>query len=336
MDPYFILKKDALGQYLSEDKESIEINNRGYFQIESGCFQELTKLKRLTITQCKLTKIQEDVFGKWNDGLFTKLFFGNILTNLPELQTIDLSQNTIRNLSDIKILSPGYFNSLVDINLSNNLLTKLDKNSFTNFVNLKTINLSHNLIIQIHALTFNKLKNLEVIDLSHNQIDEIHNESLADLPRLLKINLSYNRIASFNLINVKSLEDVNLEHNNLDKLNSWDFREFNNLKIINLSFNSITRLPSASFKNLANLERIDLSNNKIIEIGEDALVMLPRLSIIDLSNNRVSDVNLSDLSFYRNRDEFVKKTARLFRLVHNGSAVAADRVDSVNEVFASC
>ncbi|MBV7272739.1 leucine-rich repeat domain-containing protein [Clostridium sp. PL3] len=116
---------------------------------------------------------------------YTKVKDIGVLNKLSNLQTLDLSNNQINNISDI-------INALKDL------------------PNLKSINFNNNGIINIGEL--NKLTNLQTLNLNDNQISNI--SDLKDLTNLQSLDLSNNQISDVSVLeNLTNLQWLTLFQN---------------------------------------------------------------------------------------------------------------------------
>lgn len=93
-----------------------------------------------------------------------------------------------------KFLEKSYKNlySKKEIDLSNEDITSIDKDTFKGLTNLTKINLGNNCISFIHPKILRGLTNLEQIDLSHNLIKELDEKQFYGLTSLTEIFLHDN------------------------------------------------------------------------------------------------------------------------------------------------
>ncbi|XP_046408082.1 protein artichoke-like [Ischnura elegans] len=242
---------------------------------------------------------------------------------------LDMSGNRLEDVPELSI--PG----LTHLNLSNNCLTLIKPDMFTQTPRLLEVNLSHNLIHTIeNPLKFNEIKvlfsinliNLTIIDLSSNRLT-VYPSITPVLKTLKHLNLSRNYITEFAFESEAeeiipktefSLEIVDLSHN---RLNTGDldenlFFEFKNLKHLDLSHNRIdlegcmeyvesTTLVWGCLSPIhwpSTLEVIILSHNDIAYIPKNFHHNLPELRFVDLSHNKIKRLWHEDLLFTRVRD----------------------------------
>lgn len=177
-----------------------------------------TKLQFLSLSNCK----------RLNTGIF----------NTPYLQYLDLSNNDITSVSNIKfnmfqslhtlVLDhnkltqiPTLPQTLFELSLSYNAITQISENSFINLMLLKKLSLKGNLIKHIDENNFLYLKNLELLDLSHNKMKTLPQNWMLPLIKLQYLNMNSNEFASVSdlAINQKStLMHLFVVSNEFDKI----------------------------------------------------------------------------------------------------------------------
>ena len=102
-----------------------------------------------------------------------------------------LQQNCIQTIENL-----GALVKLDTLNVSNNLIKRLDTDSFANLSAINTLQISHNFLqskqdIQVLA----ECKSLSVLDLSHNKLDDVGViEVLELMPQLAVLNLMHNPV----------------------------------------------------------------------------------------------------------------------------------------------
>lgn len=165
--------------------------------------------------------------------------------------------------------------NITELNLSNNLLTKISNNSFALLPHLRVLILSDNQIETIEPLAFTHLSKLEELNLDHN--------------KLKKISIELNRLFF--------LTKLTLANNRIDKITANAFRDLWRLEIVDLSNNQLVSLPDDLFhpsKALdiyktnypgMNVTFLDLSNNSIAHLPLDFFTYLKKLEMLDISGN---------------------------------------------------
>jgi Leucine-rich repeat (LRR) protein len=220
------------------------------------------------------------------------------LENFPQIKRIDLASNCF---SSLDFLTP-YKNvsNLIDLNICQNKLRKLDLSVFKNLTNLMFLNLEINEISKIENLQF--CKKLISLNLSYNKIDKI--ENLENLPDLEKLLLTGNNIKTIeNLSSNKKLKVLSVGKNKIKEI-SEIFNQIPLIEELTLFDNKIktftifslpylkslylnaNKLRDLNFGFCPNLEELFLQNNKLIDFT-GTLADCPRLKKIDISFNNV-------------------------------------------------
>lgn len=178
------------------------------------------------------------------------------LKNLPTLQTLDLGQN-----------------SLAEVSLDANMLA------------LKEIDMADN---KLTALTFPAMPALTTLDLSNNEIDshKLDISALAGNLEILKLN--YNKLVTLNLMAFAKLQQFYASYN--PDLTTVVFADGNeNLTSINMSNCYIMHFYGIS---LPKLRELQLSNNALLSFDEGTH-SYPSLSTLSLSNNHLESIDVT-------------------------------------------
>lgn len=196
---------------------------------------------------------------------------GSIRTfaKLRKLVWLDLSGNRIAHVS--YNFMPK---SLVNIDLSRNILTSFPISLVEHLRDLKILNLRDNLISKLYGLELSSgsgkgLHFLEKLDLSMNLIE--------DLPILL-----------FNgSVRVKA---INLEKNYISRIPANAFRDMGIVHIV-LAFNFIAEIDDNAFNTLEkSIEYLDLERNQLAFIPP-AINRLSKLKYLYLTSNEISHID---------------------------------------------
>ena len=92
------------------------------------------------------------------------------LCGVNSLTRLNLSHNAVKDISDLGIVTPHHCRlmSLASLDLSNNDLREIARDSFSAAANLKLLLLGNNQIAQVHDGALNGLSDLKTLDLSGN------------------------------------------------------------------------------------------------------------------------------------------------------------------------
>ncbi|KAK2851573.1 hypothetical protein Q5P01_007849 [Channa striata] len=222
--------------------------------IQDGVFDNATSLVWVVLFH---NKLQSDKIGK------------NVFTKLKNLERLFLDHNELSHVP------PNLPNSITDMRLCHNKISKLLPNSFEGMFNLTTLNLQANDIEDVGS-AFKGLKSLTMLDMRKNKLKKIPN----NLPeRLQQLYLEFNNIETvppgfFTMY--PELQFVRLAHNKLtDKGLPAGVFNVSTLAELDLSFNKLEKIPLVS----SNLENLYLQANKIKEFSLSSFC-----STIDVTN----------------------------------------------------
>ncbi|CAK9148121.1 unnamed protein product [Ilex paraguariensis] len=162
------------------------------------------------------------------------------LRNISQLQTIDLSNNSLKGSV------PGWFwsiQTLVNVSLSRNKLGGTigfdPRSDVTQTSSIQVLNLSTNRFTNLAHLS--NFPNLTVLDLSHNDL-KILPFGFTNLTKLKKLDLSSCNISGNPkpIYALQSLRYLDVSNNHMNGNFPSDFPPLSDLKFLNASFNNFT------------------------------------------------------------------------------------------------
>ncbi|XP_034720856.1 tsukushin isoform X2 [Etheostoma cragini] len=224
---------------------------------------------------------------------------------------LDLSSNAMGPISDTMLAGPGY-TTLVSLDLSSNLITKVTPNALSKLRYLESLDLSHNNLESLSPSCFSSLPLAEV-DLSHNSFQEFnmdvfatkingqpvsvdlsHNKLVSvsttlQVLHIQSLNLSANRMLSIPRLAGLPLRYLNLDGNPIKQIKEGAFAQLNDLGYLSISgLHELQEIEPYSFKGLQNLQVLDLSNNpKLKTINPVVFSGLDSLQELNLSGSGV-------------------------------------------------
>lgn len=211
---------------------------------------QLVGLKRLTLSNCGISSIAA-------------------LSHLSQLEYLDLSENTVRNLSVITNML-----ELQELYLNNNAVT--DLSSLAGLTKLRVLDVSYNSLKAIDPIR--TAIALTYLNFSHNEISDI--QTLAALSGLIELDASHNTITDVAaLSSCTELEILSISNNTLTDISNLSTLE--KLRNLDFSYNQVKTLPQ--FKRNSLLVSIDGSNNQIQDLK--ALSSLTDLNIVMMDYN---------------------------------------------------
>ena len=279
------------------------------------------------------------------------------LTSAASLETLDLSNNHLHDLTELLVLFP-FLKQLKNLDLSGNLIhvEGIEKfaTGFKYLTHLNKLDLSGNLIHGSTFDTFSKnlihLKQLRELDLSHTfcECNEKLASGLSHLTELRKLSMSHCLLRAEHLKELaksfkylSKLEELDLSYNFIDVLSSRDLLPLQTREL-NLSNNFINQPLLETFSlirpfPISNLQTLDLSNNFLCADEEDLRAFIHMFA-------RFSEVREVDLSYnmiFLGDSELRRKSLRIRfgtqchtkEIKLEGSEYLADRAD---QRYATC
>ena len=153
---------------------------------------------------------------------------------------------------------------------------------------MKYLNLGDNAIKTIDKNSFKDLGELELLSLSKNQIEFLSEKVFAPIVKLNHLFLGQNPIEVLNpkiFDSLVNLEAISLSENKLQFLHPKTFEKLVNLKNISLTGNALEEVGANTFGNNRKLEWLFLGNNKLKSIESNVFNDLNVLKYIELRNN---------------------------------------------------
>ncbi|XP_074497583.1 tsukushi isoform X1 [Sebastes fasciatus] len=199
---------------------------------------------------------------------------------------LDLSSNAMGPLTDAMLAGPGY-TTLVSLDLSSNLITKVTPNALSKLRYLETLDLSHNNLESLSPSCFSGLPLAEV-DLSHNGFQEFDMDVFATKVNgePVSVDLSHNKLVSVSTTlrgRVLHIQSLNLLANRLSSVPRLAGLP---LRYLNLDGNPITRIKEGAFAQLKDLVYLSISGlHELQEIEPHSFKGLQSLQVLDLSKN---------------------------------------------------
>ncbi|XP_053614603.1 toll-like receptor 6 isoform X2 [Plodia interpunctella] len=207
-----------------------------------------------------------------------------------ELNFLNLSHNNIYDLSNSSFTSSEY---IATLDVSFNRLVKIE-GYFSSLTELKYLNLSNNDLSNIFKDSFKNLISLNILDLSSNAIKTIEDESFNDLRKLKTLILSNTQLTTtFALHTLRGMVSLNtIFLVNIDGTTNYEkyaFSGMTELKIINSSFSGLTKIHHDAFNDTGSIEIIDFSHNLLedFSINKESVSTIVELY---LHNNRIQNI----------------------------------------------
>ncbi|XP_017565514.1 toll-like receptor 13 [Pygocentrus nattereri] len=216
------------------------------------------------------------------------------LTGCTDLVTLDLSENSLRNITNLAF---GFMTNLKRLSLSRNKLDSVPP-AIWNLSSLEVLDLSYNSIYNLTCSDFNSLAQLQTLYLSRNPLYSV--KPFQNLTNLKTLIISSSRLISVtNCFRacLQKLEFLDLTQNKLNYIHKEDFGDLKSLKHLLLNDNQITTIDKGAFEGLQKLTVLNLQSNKITQSSLKASVFsgLTNLKYLLLNNNYLSYSDQSNL-----------------------------------------
>lgn len=250
-------------------------------QIENlQMLSDLTQLKSLTIRGSALSTDDLRIIGSLHNLehlVLVRCSLSNIsnLANATKLLTLDISENSVADLSPLSFLE-----HLTTLNVSNNAVTSTTPLSALG--NLRELDISSNLVSSLMPLSI--CTKLEVLRASYNQLDHL---TLFQNPEaLVELDVSNNLLTNVDVLSAyTSLKRLTLSRNQLTDISALS--DLVNLEYLDFSNNEVAKLPK--FDPACLLITINGNYNKLTSVTE--LGGLPQLNWVFLDYNKISNLN---------------------------------------------
>lgn len=246
----------------------------------------------------------------------------NVIGQFPSLVRLDLSQNAFKELTFVDIKDTTLANLSV-LDVTNNKITNLTEDVFTNLTNLKYLSLNWNQIQTLPYNVFAGLSKLERLDLSNNHLHMIQGNIFDQLQSLNKLELNNNwmKMLRLDVQNLRQLEYLFANNNkNLTECALTFASEFsvvindngheeaqprslqlnsNMLDVLSIrgAVDTVTaqnnNIRSVQIDSSSKTQHLDLENNNIANISN--ITRLSSLTYLDLSGNTLGDPIMGDI-----------------------------------------
>lgn len=211
-----------------------------------------------------------------------------------DIRILDLSRNELKRLSKDGPLVG--LRQLQELHLQRNSITNIDKNALNGLTMLRTFNASHNLLDLLPEDLFGSTRDLREIHLAYNVLRDLPRGVFTRLEQLLVLNLANNRLGSDHVdettfLGLIRLIVLDLSYNLLTHIDARMFKDLFFLQILDLRNNSIDRIESNAFLPLYNLHTLELSDNRLHTVGAQLFNGLFVLNRLTMSGNTIASID---------------------------------------------
>lgn len=186
--------------------EDLRIFQGGLKTILGNAFKNVRGLKRIDLSENRISKIDDDAFKDIEHSLIAlKMAHGlsadyhalspNIFRPMSSLQFLDMSNNGIKSIAETSF---HFMKCIKALEFRDNKIDQIAKGTFQGDIHskLETISFAYNMIKYIAQHTFVDLASLTTLNLDDNRIEKIERRGFMNLDQLKRLSLRGNRISS--------------------------------------------------------------------------------------------------------------------------------------------
>lgn len=167
---------------------------------------------------------------------------------------------------------------------------------FPSDIKMRRLQMADNRLTRVDKESFMGLEYLIDIDLSGNNISYVDPEAFLDSRGLLNVELQDNPITSVQgpFLISSTLQYLDINNCNLSVINILFFDNITSLNTIDLSNNPLETLTIGSFDVLTSLETLKLNDCKLKSLGDSTFSMLTNLKHLELAGNVLANTIWSE------------------------------------------
>ncbi|KAL4713922.1 hypothetical protein ACJJTC_015576 [Scirpophaga incertulas] len=185
--------------------------------------------------------------------------------------------------------------SVYILDLNGNNITELK--TFPSDIKMRRLQIADNRLSKIDRESFKGLEYLIDVDLSGNNISYIDPEAFLDSRGLLNVELQDNPISTVEgpFLVSSTLQFLDISNCNLSIINYQFFDNITSLTNVDLSNNPLRTLDRGVFDILTSLETLKLNDCKLTNITDNVFSSLTNLKYLELAGNLLTTVSWPDL-----------------------------------------
>ncbi|XP_045482005.1 leucine-rich repeat-containing protein 15-like [Harmonia axyridis] len=229
--------------------KSLDLSHNRLTKINQETFKNMPDLEMLNLGYNELTVLDNDVFS-YNKNLEKLILDGNHFKTLPIFKGHTDIFRRMYNFSckkcgivSLSSLTFGSMPGLLKISLSDNNLEILDPKAFALVSGLGILDLSNNRLSKLGGNVFSDNKELVEINLSGNPLKTLDPKDFIDLKKLKKLDVSNAHLKSLWIDNyeyvLENLEQLIISNNSIEYISTDDLKVMPNLRYIDLENNPL-------------------------------------------------------------------------------------------------
>ncbi|KAE8593998.1 hypothetical protein XENTR_v10019403 [Xenopus tropicalis] len=305
------IQMGTLGPLGALQELDLSFNNVSDFRSVANAVSQLPDFLRLSLSSNFITDLKSE----------------QSVTVLSSLQSLNLRNNSISVLDFTFYSMP----SLIELNVTRNNLSAVNKSSFSNLPMLakvtfdeNSLNISQLLGLVLPNLTefhwssmrpalqhelvsacqvFQTFPKLQLLDIKHSKIAVTNLSIIGRCTNLTSLILSTSplpRLQEKDLQDFKYLEVLYLDKCKLRRIANSSWRGLNNLHTLILERNQLSDLEDKLFSPLTSLQYLDLSKNYLTHLNEKAFSGLRRLNYLSLKGCKITAATRNNFRYFSN------------------------------------
>lgn len=275
------------------------------------------EIQKLSFIGCKRREMAEDYLDVFTNLRVLNISFTEIETLLADdLKFTQHVERLIASNNRLTSLPANLFSNtldLIELDFSNNQIPRLDLFIFASARKLITVNLSFNQMEVLVVPIFSNLVDLEVLDVSNNRIEVIDDDLFVHNKKLKDLRLNNNQLKKLHCGFLSTFNDFSSLDITLNTLDTVETRCTNGKKTIDVNiFISSKDTPTelrifeGKFEwifnrdDFDNVRHLNLTSNRSKNISAIIQEASPLLETLDLSKNFIGELNTSTFEKFRN------------------------------------
>ncbi|KAJ3639851.1 hypothetical protein Zmor_003186 [Zophobas morio] len=298
------------------------------------------------VTDCSDSNLTEIPYDELSLNVYVLDMNNNRITDVRpfpgdiKMRRLQMADN---RMTELKKSSFAELNYLIDADFSENMITKVDPDSFDDSPGFITLELQGNPLEPVDG-PFLSIKSLLYLDISNCGLKYLNPLFFANITALSTLDLSGNPLGVIDnkvLEPLSSLETLKMNDCNLTYIANYAFVSLENLKNLELSGNMlITTDWSSVLDYLLRLEYLDLRNAGIKHLPEIVFSNNTYLRTLILAENELSDIDVAQtLGKLQQLDSLDLSFCNLTLPLSEDSFINATKIRSLylsgNSLFAS-
>ncbi|GMR55806.1 hypothetical protein PMAYCL1PPCAC_26001, partial [Pristionchus mayeri] len=292
----------------------LDLSNNKLSVLPTGVFAYLKKLTSLSLANNSISEASSNILRGLENLRTLRLdrnripvgHLNDLISDVRSLEELGVGGCHVNPLSN---LSLDRLPELRSIDLSNNNLKRVPSAELAALPRLTSLSLAFNRIDEIEPCAFCG-NNLTKLDLSHNKLG-LRGKSLVegafDGTSLTHLDLGFNHIENFESTTIgvaqRTLKSLSLSGNYLTTFDSTSTRTLHALTSLHLAHNMISDLPLIFPPEYYQLKALNLSSNQLYYLPDNLGSLLGNLKEFDLSHNRLKSLSTAAAEFIDTIDQ---------------------------------